>query len=120
MALHNDLGQLGEDIACQMLKDEAYTILERNWRYLRAEIDIIAKKEEVLVFIEVKSRSNIRFGEPDAFLSKAQELRLFDAANAYIDESNHESEHRFDVISVLFNEKNQASVKHFKDAFLSE
>ena len=120
MASHNDIGKKGEDLACQMLMNQGYVILERNWRYLRAEIDIIAQNKTELIFVEVKTRTNISHGPPDGFLSKAQELRLFDAANAYIDELDHHGEIRFDIIAIHYLSEHQVSTKHFKDAFLND
>jgi len=119
MASHNKLGQFGEDIARSYLLKNGYEILATNWRYLRAEVDIICKKDKIIVFVEVKSRSNIQYGEPESFLSNAQEQRIFDAANEYIDQIDHQGEIRFDLISIRFDKENEAIIKHFKDAFLS-
>ena len=69
MAKHNELGELGEDLAVEELEKNGYEIVERNWRYKKAEIDIIARKNEVLAIVEVKTRSSDYFGDPQDFVN---------------------------------------------------
>jgi putative endonuclease len=117
MAKHIETGQKGEEIALSFLKNKNWEILETNWRYSRAEIDIIAKDLDTLVFVEVKTRSSDFFGTPDAFVDKKKELFMADAASVYMEKIGHDWEIRFDVISVLMNEKDRFQIQHFKDAF---
>ena len=70
MSLSNQLGREGEDLAAQYLLKNGYQILERNYRYRKAEIDIIALKEETLAIVEVKSRTSSYFGSPESFVSQ--------------------------------------------------
>lgn len=117
MAEHNHLGKKGEEIAIKFLKKKGYLILEQNWRHRRAEIDIIAKEDDILVFIEVKSRSSTLFGRPESFVDDKKQNLITDAASVYMEEIGHEWEVRFDIISVFFHNEIYQSVDHFKDAF---
>ncbi|MDF1696055.1 MAG: YraN family protein [Saprospiraceae bacterium] len=117
MAYHNDLGKKGEEIAVNFLKNKGYSILEVNWRYRKSEIDIIAKDQEVLVFIEVKSRSNDLYGRPESFVDQRKQNLIVDGATAYMEKINHDWEVRFDIVAVFFHNEVYQSVDHFKDAF---
>ena len=117
MAWNNILGKRGEQLATQFLQKKSYQILATNWRYQRAELDIIAKYKEVLVFIEVKTRNNNNYGEPElAVNAKKQEL-MAKAGAAYMREINHEWEVRFDVIAIIYKNEKDYSIEHFEDAF---
>ena len=117
MASHNELGKLGEQLAADYLQREGYTILERNFFYDKAEIDIIAQKEErVLVVVEVKTRNSEFFGDPQEFVTKGKIKNLVKAANEYIVSNNLDVEVRFDIIAILKN-KTQEKLEHFKNAF---
>lgn len=117
MADHNDLGTKGEKIAQRYLEQSGYTILETNWRYRRAEVDIIAMDGPILVLIEVKTRSSDIHGQPEAFITSRKEKLLTDAAHAYIDFIDHDWEVRFDFISIIYRARTDYDLEHFKDAF---
>lgn len=117
MAKHNELGKKGEELAAQYLEGKGYEILERNWRNNHKEIDIIAKDGEELVIVEVKTRQNDDYGEPDLAVTRQKQTRLIYAANAYIFKNNVDSNTRFDIISVIFKD-GKAVIDHIKDAFL--
>ncbi len=117
MAKHNKTGQLGEQLALDFLIKNGFQILEINWRHGRSEVDIIAKEGDILVFIEVKTRSSDAFGQPEEFVSKSKEKQLTKAAAAYMDLTGHEWEIRFDVVSVLKNRAGVWEIGHLKDAF---
>ena len=117
MATHNELGVLGERLAVNLLQKKGYTILERNWRYLKAEIDILAIKEGVLVVVEVKTRSTDVFGDPQNFISSKKIKLLVMAANQYVVARNLNHEVRFDVVAVLL-QKNKKKLLHLENAFL--
>jgi putative endonuclease len=117
MATHNELGNLGEALATQFLLREGYTILERNWTFQKAELDIIAQKEEdTIVFVEVKTRNSAFFGDPQSFVTPAKIKLLVKAANEYLISNELALEARFDIIAVLKNNKEER-IEHFKDAF---
>ncbi|MEZ4777940.1 MAG: YraN family protein [Flavobacteriaceae bacterium] len=117
MAYHNELGKQGEELATQFLLREGYTILQRNFVYDKAEIDIIAQKEEgILVIVEVKTRNSAAFGNPQEFVSKSKIKLLVKAANEYVISQNLDAEVRFDIIAVLKNKKEER-IEHFPNAF---
>src|SRR5687768_14780046 len=93
-------GNLGEDIAAEFLKKKGFEIVTRNYRFKKAEIDIIVKKENWLLFIEVKTRSSNAFGEPEEFVDEFKAHRIFEAAEEYIFSTDWKGHIRFDVISV--------------------
>lgn len=116
MAEKHELGKSGELLASGFLKQKGYTILELNWRKGPLEIDIIAKKDELLVIVEVKTRSTSYFGEPEEFVNRAKQKHLISAANKYIFEKDINNEVRFDIISILLKGE-QHRIYHIEDAF---
>ena len=116
MAHHNELGKIGEQLATEYLLAKGYEVLARNFFYDKAEIDIIARKKEVLVVVEVKTRNNDFFGNPQEFVTKNKIKLLVKAANEYIISNELDIEVRFDVISILKNDKTE-KIEHFKNAF---
>lgn len=120
MALHNDLGRKGETLACQFLSKKGYTILQQNWRNGRNEADIIAKFDNTLIFIEVKTRKSEFFGLPESFVSNTQKKAMAKLSEAYCTLKNiDDAEIRYDIIAIILNKK-QEKVLHFEDAFFPE
>jgi putative endonuclease len=117
MALHNDLGKEGEKIAYKYLLREGYKILETNWRFGKAEIDIIAQKNNTLVVIEVKTRSSEHYGKPEIFVNKKKMKLLLEAINQYVEIKNIDDEIRFDIISVIINQYRK-DIEHIENAFI--
>lgn len=116
MAKHNELGELGEDLAVEELEKNGYEIVERNWRYKKAEIDIIARKNEVLAIVEVKTRSSDYFGDPQDFVNTKKIKMLVEAVNEYVNSKDLDVEVRFDIIAIIINE-NKLTLEHLEDAF---
>lgn len=116
MAEHNDLGKLGEDLAVDFLIKKGYTIKERNYRFLKAEVDIIAQKEAVLAIIEVKTRSTDFFGNPQDFIPAKKIKLLTKAIDEYVVKNNLDVEVRFDIIGII-NNNNERKIEHLEDAF---
>jgi len=114
---NHDLGKKGEKIAARYLQGVGYEILEKNWRFSRAEIDLIVKDGEVLVFVEVKTRTNVYYGRPEEFINERKRQLIEDAASQYMVKSGHEWEIRYDVISVLLKKDGAEEIEHFKDAW---
>ncbi len=106
-------GIYGEQIAVKFLKNKGYKVLETNWRFQHKEIDIIAQKNNEIVFVEVKSRKNTAFGEPEEAVTEQKQKHLIDAAEAYIIEKNIDLEARFDVIAIV----NSCEIRHIPYAF---
>ena len=116
MTVTNNTGILGENMAAEVLIQKGYLIRERNYRYKRSEIDIIAEKDGILVFIEVKTRKSIRFGFPEEFVSEKKAEMVITAAEQYIYETEWKKDIRFDIVSIVMN-KNGSEIQHFEDAF---
>ncbi len=106
-------GKLGEDMAEIFLIEKGYEILRRNYRYKKSEIDIIALYNKILIFIEVKYRSNLNFGHPEAFVTTKKESMIITGAEQYIYDKNWMGKIRFDIISV----DDTKNIMHFEDAF---
>jgi putative endonuclease len=117
MAKHLDTGKQGEEIAAEHLRQQGFEILESNWRHRRLEVDIIAREGNVLVFVEVKTRSYDYFGKPEEFVSPAKERRLATAAAAYMEQIGHEWAIRFDVVAILKTTHGGFTVELIRDAF---
>ncbi|MBD1385768.1 YraN family protein [Mucilaginibacter rigui] len=117
MATHNDLGRRGEAMAKAHLEAAGYEIMDENWVFGKAEVDLIAYKNSVIIFTEVKTRTGNGFGEPEDFVDARKQRLLVEAADEYIYLMNHEGEVRFDIISILFDRNNNHTLKHIEDAF---
>jgi len=116
MAEHNDLGKLGEELAVEFLRKNGYEILETNWTFQKAEIDIIAKKENILTIVEVKTRSSIEFGLPQDFVKPKKIQLLVKAVDAYVIERDLDIDVRFDIIAI-HKEGKSFVMDHLIDAF---
>lgn len=116
MAEHNDLGKLGEELAVEFLRKNGYEILEANWTFQKAEIDIIAHKENTLAIVEVKTRSSLEFGLPQDFVKPKKIQLLVKAVNEYVVSKNLDIEVRFDIIAI-HKEGKSFVIEHLKDAF---
>lgn len=116
MAEHNELGKKGEELAVAFLLQQGYEILDRNWIFQKAEIDIIAVKDSVLAIIEVKTRSSTDFGLPQEFVKPKKIQLLVKAVNAYVDNNQLDFDIRFDIIAIHKKEESFA-IEHLTDAF---
>lgn len=120
MAQKHKIGKRGEQLALAFLQKKGYTILETNWRFSRAEVDIIAKDKEVLVFIEVKTRSPHQLSPPEASVTRKKRGLLIELAGAYMEEIGHDWEIRFDIIAIILKSDQEYQITHFEDAFFPE
>ena len=116
MATHNDTGKNGEELAKAHLRQNGYEILETNFRYRKAEIDIIARKNDSLAVVEVKTRSSDIYGAPELFVDRKKIRLILEAANAYIVQNNLDIEISLDIISVLLIP--EIRIEHIKNAYL--
>ncbi len=116
MALHNELGKKGEQLAVNFLSKKGYEIIERNYRFDKAEVDIIAKKKEILAIVEVKTRSSIDFGNPQDFVKPKQIQRLVKAVDEYVTINGLDVEVRFDIIAIVKKGKS-FEIEHLENAF---
>lgn len=116
MAEHNELGKFGEELAVDFLQKNGYEILETNWTFQKAEIDIIAQKDTTLVVVEVKTRSSIEFGLPQDFVKPKKIQLLVKAVNEYVVTNDLDVEVRFDIIAI-YKEENKYKIEHIEDSF---
>lgn len=116
MRTTKNTGDIGEKMAAEMLQKKGYLILEINYRYKRSEIDLIAEHNDILVFIEVKTRKNSRFGYPEDFVNEKKAEMIITAAEHYVLEKEWKKDIRFDIVSILLGKKVQ-EIQHFEDAF---
>ena len=100
MAEHNETGKTGELLAAEWLRENQYNILFVNWRYSRYEIDIIASRNDILHFIEVKTRSNVAFGHPEESVSKKKFGSLMNAAEEFLEKHPGWTRIQYDVLSI--------------------
>ncbi|HVV54867.1 MAG TPA: YraN family protein [Mucilaginibacter sp.] len=117
MAQHLDLGRRGESLAKTFLEKSGYEILDENWTHGKCEVDLIAYKNSVIIFTEVKTRTGNGFGEPEDFVDIRKQRLLAEAADEYIYLMDHKGEVRFDIISILFDRNADYTLKHIEDAF---
>ncbi|MCC7301726.1 MAG: YraN family protein [Bacteroidia bacterium] len=116
MTEHLELGKQGEDLACAWYEKRGYKVMARNWRLKKLECDLILSNDLFVVFAEVKTRSNISFGEPQVFVTHEKQLNLLRLANFYMQIHAIDKEARFDIVSVVLGcgiEKTEV----FEDAF---
>ncbi|MDX1671076.1 MAG: YraN family protein [Balneolaceae bacterium] len=112
------IGGEGEELAAAFLESKGYTILDRNYFFERAEVDIVAFDGSKIVFVEVKRRSNTNYGHPEDAVTEEKMHQIYKAAEAWIYERKMDgSPVRFDVISILQKEKESPRIKHFEDTF---
>ena len=118
MAAHNELGKWGEDLAAAYLQEKGYEILERDWKSGRHDLDIVAKDGNTLVVVEVKTRRNRLYGDPEEAVDYKKRRSLLSAINHYV-KSHYASRYvRFDVISVVGMIGSTPEIDHIKDVSL--
>lgn len=118
MAAHNELGKWGEDLAADYLQRKGYTIIERDWKSGRRDLDIVAKNGNVIVFVEVKTRRNSLYGQPEEAVDYRKLQSLQQAINHYIKFRHIRQEVRFDIISVVGTIGSEPDIQHIQDVTL--
>ncbi|TXG37040.1 YraN family protein [Seonamhaeicola maritimus] len=116
MVQHNELGKKGEQLAVDFLIKKNYNIVERNYRFDKAEVDIIAKNGDTLAIVEVKTRSSTDFGNPQDFVKPKQIKNLVKAVDEYVTVNGLDVEVRFDIIAIV-KEENKFNIEHLENAF---
>ncbi|MCL2414789.1 MAG: YraN family protein [Bacteroidales bacterium] len=114
---HNlELGKQGEELAKNYLLAKGYTLVEENWRWHHHEVDLIVCNDIYMVFVEVKTRSHVIFGEPEVFVTQEKQQKIIRAANAYMLKSKSPKDARFDIVSVVIC-NGETSIKHLPNAY---
>lgn len=116
MAQHNDFGKLAEEKAVVFLQAKGYQILAQNYRFQKAEIDIIAEFENQFIVVEVKARTNNHFMEPFETVNKRKIRLILSATQHFLEEKDEDKEVRFDIISIL-KKGNHLEIEHLENAF---
>lgn len=120
MALHNDTGTFGEDLATNLMVQKGYTVLERNWKMGHLEVDIIVKNRTEIVFVEVKTRRS-EFGgvEPEEYVDSEKQQNICNAASAYVKQNNIQLNVRFDIVGIVMNPLTQEiyDIRHIENAY---
>jgi len=110
-------GKEGEDLAVSFLVEKGFEIIERNYRYGKGELDIIARDKEFLVFVEVKSRESLEYGKPEEAITKRKMSQVRKITEAYLAEKDIREENiRFDVVAILFL-NDEVTINHYENAF---
>jgi putative endonuclease len=118
MAAHNELGKWGEDLAADYLQRKGYTIIERDWKSGKRDLDIIAQDGNVIVFVEVKTRRNRLFGEPEESVDYHKLQNLQQAISHYVKFKHIRQEIRFDIISIVGTVGTDPDIQHIQDVTL--
>jgi len=116
MAQHNETGKQGEQMATEYLVAKGFEILERNWRFKKNEVDIIARDGDEIVFVEVKTRHENYIVEPELTVSKKQQRSIINTANHYIITRDIDMEARFDIVSIVLSSQGE-NILHIDGAF---
>lgn len=107
-------GNKGEKLAAEFLIKKGFEVVAKNYRFKRAEIDLIVKRENWIIFVEVKTRSSTAYGEPENFVDDHKTKNVFDAAEEFIYSTDWQGHIRFDIISVKLGR--EVEIEHFEDA----
>ena len=121
MAEHNIIGNIGEEVACEMMRKKGFRIVETNWRFGHLEMDIIAVSRKEIAFVEVKTRTSTFGGKrPEEYVDELKRRRMVASANAYVKMKQIELVPRFDIIGLLINPATHEILEqtHLEDAFL--
>ena len=118
MARHNNLGKWGEGVAADYLEQQGHSILERGWRSGHKDIDLIAFKQGILAFVEVKTRKNNAYIQPQQAVDRHKIKLLMTAANRYICNNNIDAEIRFDIVAITGTDYSNYKIEHIEQAFL--
>ncbi|MFN3917150.1 MAG: YraN family protein [Flavobacteriales bacterium] len=116
MAEHNELGIKGEQMALDYLLQKGYTLRERNWRFKKAELDLIMEQGDFVVVVEVKTRVNNFAGEPEMAVKKNKQKMLVLGANEYMQSNQIDKEVRFDIVGITLNQQ-YSNITHIEGAF---
>lgn len=117
MSKHNKTGVNGELIAAEFLKKKGYIIIYKNWRAGKHEVDLIAMQHDIVVFVEVKTRSAAFLSFPEESVNAKKKQNLRTAALTFMNDNAQYRNYRFDIVSVLLKNGLPGEVVHFEDAF---
>jgi putative endonuclease len=117
MSKHSKIGIKGEQLAADFLLNKGYIIIFLNWRSGKKEVDVIAQKGDMLVFVEVKTRTGFGLQYPEEAVNKQKQQYLKSAAAAFSEQYRQYKNIRYDIISVLMENDHVKEIVHFEEAF---
>lgn len=117
MAAHNELGKNGESLAANYMQSEGYVVRHRNWRCGHKELDIVAEKDGILIVVEVKTRKNTFFGQPEEAVTNGKIKRIVHSTDAYLRKYAIDLPVRFDLITIITDENGEPRLTHIENAF---
>jgi putative endonuclease len=117
MAEHNDTGKIGETLAATWFEEKGYCILHKNWREKNLEVDIIASKNKMLHFIEVKTVTTLKYGNPEEKISRKKIKNLLDAAEAFLFQYPQWQRIQFDVLAITMQKDNAIEYFLIEDVY---
>lgn len=118
MATHIDFGKLGEQLAEDFLVARGYTVLHRNWRYSHYEIDIVALKNDLPHFVEVKTRSSKHFGQPEESVNRKKICSLLQAAGEFLFQNPQYKNFHLDILSITIHPQKEPQYFFIEDVYL--
>ena len=116
MSKNRKIGDIGEELATNYCIEQGYEVIERNWTVGHKEIDIILKENDIYIFVEVKTRTNLKMGMPENAISESKIKNVTEASQYFLENKNYKDV-RFDVISVVLKKDSKPEILHIKDAF---
>ncbi|MGN0220581.1 MAG: YraN family protein [Prevotella sp.] len=116
MAAHNELGKWGEQVAAEFLMKKGYQIMFRDWKIGRRDLDIIARKDDVVVIVEVRTRRNNHFGDTEMTINRQKVRNLCIASNAFVKQLRIDNEVRFDIVAITGTPDTGYTINHMEDA----
>lgn len=118
MSKASELGIIGEELAANMFVKKGYTILHKNWNLHKGfELDLVAMKDNMVVFAEVKTRKNDNLTKPEDAVNARKIQHIIKAANYYIKYYHIDAYIRFDIVSIVYHDENNYNIKHLENAF---
>ncbi len=117
MAAHNELGKWGEQVAVEYLQKKGYQIMFRDWKIGHRDLDIIAKKDDVVVILEVRTRRNNHFGDAEMTIDRQKIKNICIASNAFVKRLKVDNDIRFDIIAITGTPDTGYTINHIEDAF---
>jgi putative endonuclease len=118
MARHNETGKKGEVLAVSYLQEQGFTVLHCNWRYSHYEIDVIATRQEMLHFIEVKTRQSLAWGQPEESVSKDKIRSVVKAGVAFQAAFPYWKRVQYDVLSITITDNQPPEFFYIEDVYL--
>jgi putative endonuclease len=115
---NSSLGEAGESIAATFLKGAGFSIVERNFRCVCGELDIVARDGRTIVFVEVKCRNNAMYGPPQLAVTPFKQRQISKAALVWLSKRRlYDAEARFDVVAIVLHEGDLPEIEHIRNAF---